>query len=678
MYQLNICAKLITGVSQTTGGFEVKRRGYTLFFTALAAVSFLSGCSGNTKETEEEARTVIKLVYSEKLDNLEAFIEAELPDVDLQCERTASSPLGSTVQRRLEAGKGPDLVVSTQPANEENIKYVIPLDGYEFSSRYESTMLNNLFLNDRLYYLPFPGQYNCYVLNKTLFDEAGLGQPQTNDELIADLIHFKENGVGLTDTGHVFGLREATNVTIGTYLTGCMVPDFLGKPEGVEWLDSYDNKQATMKGTWEPAFSLPGQLIEKDLINVTPFSKQGNSVNNAVYMAQGKLAAAYGSSAFLQECRELNDREAGDGGEKYEYVMLPFLGEGNTQNWTLVFPADYIGINSVLKEDGNGEKLDACQRILDALSTQEGQEALMADLRLDNSYLKEFGAKKVMVPEGLEETIEKGYVYYVKFPGKVIEYLGSQGAQFLGGKKEPEECLATVDDYYLNGSEDVDKDLSVVGSVKQDLIYENYNARLEETAIGNLVADSIRAYSGAEIAVANGGGIRSSLYQGEVTGEDLTILCPFDNQIIVVKMTGSVLKEMLENGLSALKSSEDIPGGRFLQVSGIRFEYDGSRPEGERLLSVAEADGTEIKDTSEYTVAITDYMAGSKGYLEGNGDGNTMLNLYSDADPKAKDVELIEENMGTFRDALREYFEQSGDDGVSAEVEGRITDVSAK
>lgn len=656
----------------------MKRRIYVLVLTILTTVSFLSGCTGSTKGMQEEARTVIKLAYSEKLNHMEAFIEAELPDVDLQCERIASSPLGSTVQRRLEAGKGPDLVVSTQPANEENVKYVIPLDGYEFSSRYESTMLKNLFLNDRLYYLPFPGQYNCYVLNKTMFDEAGLGLPRTNDELIADLIYFKENKIGITDTGYVFGLREIFNVTIGTYLTGCMVPDFLGKPQGVEWLDNYDNRQATMKGTWEPAFSLLGQLIEHDLINVTMFSKQGNSVNCAEYLAQGKMVAGYGSSAFLRECRELNDLQAKDGGKKYEYVMLPFLGEGNTPNWTLALPANYIGISSALKEKGNEEKLDACQRILDALSTQEGQEALMKDLRLDNSYLKEFSTKEGTVPEGLEETVEEGYVYYMKFPGKLIEYLGSQGAQFLGGKKEPEECLETVDDYYLNGSEDVDKDLSVVGSVEQDLIYENYNTRLRETAIGNLVADSIRAYSGAEIAVANGGGIRASLYQGEVTGEDLASLCPYDNQILVVKMTGSVLKEMLENGLSALKSSEDVPGGRFLQVSGIRYEFDGTKPEGERLISVTKEDGTGIKDTSEYTVAITDYMAGSKGYLEGNGDGNTMLNLYSDADPKAQDVELIKENMGTFRDALREYFKQSGDAGVSAEVEGRITDVSAK
>lgn len=655
----------------------MKRRGSALVFAALTALSLLSGCTGNTKGTQED-RIVIKLAYSEKLNNTEAFIESVLPDVDLQCERIASSPLGSTLQRRMEAGKGPDLVVSTQPANEENVKYVIPLDGYEFSARYESTMLKNLSLNGRLYYLPFPGQYNCYVLNKTMFEEAGLDLPQTNDELIADLIYFKKNEVGMTETGHVFGLREMINVAIGTYLTGCMVPDFLGLPEGVEWLDQYENKQAAMKGTWEPAFYLLDQLMENDLINVTPFSKQGNAGNCALDLAQGKMAAGYGSSAFLQECRELNDLEAGNGGKKYEYVMLPFLGEGNTPNWTLALPADYIGISSVLKEAGNEEKLDACQRILDALSTQEGQEALMEDLRLDNSYLKEFGTKTDTVPEGLEQIVKEGYVYYVKFPGKVIEYLGSQGVQFLGGKKEPEECLATVDDYYLNGSEDVDKDLSVAGSIKQDLIYENYNARLEETAIGNLVADSIRAYAGAEIAVANGGGIRSSLYQGEVTGEDLASVCPYDNQIIVVKMTGSVLKEMLENGLSALKSSEEIPGGRFLQVSGIRYTFDGTKPEGERLLSVTLADGTEIDEAAEYTVAVTDYMAGSKGYLEGNGDGYTMLNLYSEADAKAQGVEMIKENLGTYRDALRKYFEQSKDSGVSAEVEGRITNVSPK
>ena len=103
------------------------------------------------------------------------------------------------------------------------------------------------------------------------------------------------------------------------------------------------------------------------------------------------MIAAYGSSAFLEECRQMNEKEVKAGtSKKYEYVMLPFLGEKKTKNWTLTLPAGYVGLNSALKKEGNEEKMDACLKVMDIISTQKGQEALMKDLRLDNSYLKQF------------------------------------------------------------------------------------------------------------------------------------------------------------------------------------------------------------------------------------------------------------------------------------------------
>ena len=48
------------------------------------------------------------------------------------------------------------------------------------------------------------------------------------------------------------------------------------------------------------------------------------------------MIAAYGSSAFLEECRQMNEKEVKAGtSKKYEYVMLPFLGEKKTKNWRI-------------------------------------------------------------------------------------------------------------------------------------------------------------------------------------------------------------------------------------------------------------------------------------------------------------------------------------------------------
>lgn len=642
-----------------------------ILYTALAA-SLLTGCG--QKAAKEPEKIEITMVYSEKLEHVEKFIEDKLPDIDFQGERRISSSFNRDIRRRLDAGHGPDLVVSTQPADSDSGKYLQPLGGYAFTSAYESTLINSLSVDGMVYYLPFPGQYYGYIVNKTLFDEAGIPLPQTNEELVEALEWFRDQGIGVSETGHVFGLREQLDTSLGYFLAGCMVPDFLGTAEGVAWLSKFEKKQAGMSGTWEHAFDLLATLVEKDLINTTSYIKQGNTPLNHVYMGQGNLVVMYGYSRALEECRKHNREWVENGGREYEYTMLSFMGSDNTANWTISMPGAYIGIDATLGEKGNEAKLDACLRILEALSTQEGQEALMADTNTDNSYLKGF-EQNTELPLGLKDAVEGGYVYNVKFPSKVIEYLGREGGLYLGGKLDVASCLAAVDDYYLNGSEEIDEDLEVVGTLDQDLIYKGYDSRLRETALGNMVADSVAAFSGAPIAVVNGGGIRASLYEGEVRNVDLEAVCPYDNQIIKVEMSGKVLLEMLENSLTTYRSSDDIPGGRFLQVSGLCYTFDSAKAPEECFIAATLADGTPIEESARYIVAVNNYMAGKNGYLDGNGDGNSMLNLYSDEIPKAEEVTLLEENLGTYREALQYYFKQH-DKGVQSAVEGRITNLS--
>ena len=232
-----------------------------------------------------------------------------------------------------------------------------------------------------------------------------------------------------------------------------------------------------------------------------------------------------------------------------------------------------------------------------------------------------------------------------------------------------------MDRYYYEGSETVDYDLSVIGTVGHDMLLQNYNVRLGETEIGNLLADSVAEASGAPIAVVNGGGIRSSLYQGEVYGEELSAVCPYDNVVIILEMKGKTLWEMMENSLTTI--TDDLPGGRFLHVSGFSYIFDSRKPAGQRVSEIRLADGTELDQNSTYQVAVNDYMAGRQGYAEGNGDGYKMLNCY-DGQTTRGNVNLILETNMTYRDALAQYFENHRDTMIDKKTTGRITDLAKK
>merc|ERR1712039_468854 len=48
--------------------------------------------------------------------------------------------------------------------------------------------------------------------------------------------------------------------------------------------------------------------------------------------------------------------------------------------------------------------------------------------------------------------------------------------------------------------------------------------------------------------------------------------------------------------------------GNFVQVSGLKYEFDPTLPAGKRLTKLMTEDGKEIDDEKKFTVAITDYM----------------------------------------------------------------------
>jgi 2',3'-cyclic-nucleotide 2'-phosphodiesterase (5'-nucleotidase family) len=210
------------------------------------------------------------------------------------------------------------------------------------------------------------------------------------------------------------------------------------------------------------------------------------------------------------------------------------------------------------------------------------------------------------------------------------------------------------------------------------MLVENYNVRFEETTMGDFITDAVAEYTGADIAFVNGGAIRASFYKGDVYGADLDTVCPYNsNHIIVTEVKGSVIKEMLENAISKteIDSTRNIPNGRFLQVHGLNYSYTPAveNVSDAVLVSVTLTDGSELDLEKTYTVAYSDYMAGTFGYLDNNGDGYTMLNLYSDDLPKAEGVTLIEETNATLSDILKDYFAKHTEELVYNQCEGRIT-----
>lgn len=159
------------------------------------------------------------------------------------------------------------------------------------------------------------------------------------------------------------------------------------------------------------------------------------------------------------------------------------------------------------------------------------------------------------------------------------------------------------------------------------------SVRTQETTMGDLVADAIRARTGAECALTNGGGIRANkLYPAgsRLTRRDILSELPFGNTTVLIELTGADLKAALENGVSQLENA----AGRFPQVSGLTVTVDPKAPVGARIVSVS-VNGEPLDPARRYKLASNNFMlAGGDGYdalgrgrvLIGATDGKLLAN----------------------------------------------------
>jgi 2',3'-cyclic-nucleotide 2'-phosphodiesterase (5'-nucleotidase family) len=137
----------------------------------------------------------------------------------------------------------------------------------------------------------------------------------------------------------------------------------------------------------------------------------------------------------------------------------------------------------------------------------------------------------------------------------------------------------------------------VIGALEVDWRSE-YN---HESNIGDWAADVMRAIGGTDISFANSGGFRKDLRAGSITVRDIWEIFPFNNDFVTFSVNGKTLR--------ALISWQADGKGEFMQVSGLRYTFDSTKPAGQKVLSI-EVNGRPVDEDKVYSVVTNDYVGG--------------------------------------------------------------------
>lgn len=168
-----------------------------------------------------------------------------------------------------------------------------------------------------------------------------------------------------------------------------------------------------------------------------------------------------------------------------------------------------------------------------------------------------------------------------------------------------------------------------------------------ESALGNFIADAQRWKMSTDFSFMNPGGIRANMPAGKITWGDLFTIQPFGNDLVTMKLTGEQVKKALN------QQFQDPNRIRMLQISGLAYKWDASRPASDRVYDLKKTDGTPIDPTQVYSVTVNSFMASG-------GDAFTVFAEGSDRVVGPTDL-----------DGLVDYVKQLPQP-FNAQIEGRI------
>lgn len=169
--------------------------------------------------------------------------------------------------------------------------------------------------------------------------------------------------------------------------------------------------------------------------------------------------------------------------------------------------------------------------------------------------------------------------------------------EVIQGQIEPDAEVAAILAKY---QEEVSEKVNAVVATSDLPMLKGYptKAAVGDMALGNFIADGMKQYMNADVALMNGGGVRDNVDAGPVTWGELFNVQPFGNTLVKVDVTGQQLEAILNAMINPSYGPDSFIGG-------ARYTWSTAT---NKIVNLYDANGQKLDPDATYKLVVNNYM----------------------------------------------------------------------
>lgn len=403
-----------------------KRRMSVFLCTALTAGLAIGSCL----PAYAEEKTKIRMTYWNSEDTVQAMLDylAEaVPDVEIEFQFIDNSNYDTIVDTQLSAEEGPDIICESPGSalKHARLGYLEPLN--DLGALYSDAGTSVYSYDGSVYALPGISWFEGIWFNKAIFEENSIELPKTFDEYIQICKQFQELGI----TPLAAGLKSWEPMLKNSM--AFVTAEYLSTDAGKDFGEKYRNGEVTLDGTWNEYLEKWSEMITEGIYTT---DMTGIDHDQALEQFATGQAAMFCSGPWdLDTIMSKNP--------DLQIDMMPFYGTKESAGWLIGGPGCGFAVNA-----GSANK-EAAMKIVEAISTVEGQTALWENNQGGSSYLEGASFELPEAYSSAASALDAGNVYCPwnewGAAAPAHENYGTEMQSYLLGEEDLSTMLQNVD-----------------------------------------------------------------------------------------------------------------------------------------------------------------------------------------------------------------------------------------